>query len=34
MRRLGYPAFELFFGAILLVAVLPAIFKTALSLIK
>jgi hypothetical protein len=34
MRRIGYPVFELFFGALLLVAALLAIFKTVVSLVK
>jgi hypothetical protein len=33
-RKIGYPVFELFFGEVLLVAVLLAIFKTVISLIK
>jgi hypothetical protein len=34
MRKIGYPVFELFFGALLLFAALLVIFKTVISLIK
>jgi hypothetical protein len=34
MRKIGYPVLELFFGALLLVAILLAIFKTVISLTK